>query len=95
MIIAPTAIVSQDAVFSGRKTVTIGSGMSCPFKVHTEGLIDSMSKGSIIHPSAQILANNGDIVIGENCIIEERVVIQNKWALSSRVSINTVSHMIS
>lgn len=31
----------------------------------------TISSGSVIHPSAQIYAESGPIIIGENCIIEE------------------------
>lgn len=31
----------------------------------------TISSGSVVHPSAQIIAESGPIIIGENCIIEE------------------------
>lgn len=35
----------------------------------------TISSGAVVHPSAQIIAESGPIVIGENCIIEEYVKI--------------------
>lgn len=34
-------------------------------------------EGCIVHPSATILAEGGDIIFGDYCIIEELVVIKN------------------
>lgn len=31
----------------------------------------TISSGSVVHPSAQIIAESGPIIVGENCIIEE------------------------
>jgi dynactin-6 len=36
-----------------------------------------IGKGTVVHPSAKLLALCGPITIGENCLIEERVVIKN------------------
>lgn len=38
----------------------------------------TISSGAVIHPSAQIIAESGPIVIGENCIIEEYVKIVHR-----------------
>lgn len=38
----------------------------------------TFGKGCVVHPGCSILAEGGDIIIGDNNIIEERVVIYNK-----------------
>lgn len=38
----------------------------------------TISSGSVIHPSAQIIAESGPIIIGENCIIEEYAKIVHR-----------------
>ncbi|KAL7038523.1 hypothetical protein ACKWTF_009598 [Chironomus riparius] len=38
----------------------------------------TISSGCVVHPSAQIIAESGPIVIGENCIIEEYAKIHNR-----------------
>ena len=35
-------------------------------------------KGTVVHPTVQILAEGGPIVIGDNNLLEEGVVIHNK-----------------
>jgi dynactin-6 len=35
---------------------------------------------TVVHPCAKILATEGPIVIGESNIVEEQVVIENKYA---------------
>ena len=41
------------------------------------GLVD-LGKHTIIHPKAQLIAEGGDIIIGDCCIIEEKVRIINR-----------------
>lgn len=38
----------------------------------------TIGAGTVVHPKATILAL-GPIVIGQNCIIEESVIIVNRW----------------
>jgi len=38
----------------------------------------TISSGSVVHPSAQIIAESGPIIIGENCIIEEYAKIVHR-----------------
>jgi carbonic anhydrase/acetyltransferase-like protein (isoleucine patch superfamily) len=40
----------------------------------------TIGAGTVIHPKAQILAEAGPIVIGENNLVEENAVIANRLA---------------
>ncbi|GAV08215.1 hypothetical protein RvY_17941 [Ramazzottius varieornatus] len=46
--------------------------------------------GTIVHPSARILAENGPIVIGDGNIIEERVTIRNVFPVNEDGSSRTL-----
>lgn len=48
----------------------------------------TISSGSVIHPSAQIIAESGPIIIGENCIIEEYVRIVHKIPEGHKLYVN-------
>lgn len=41
--------------------------------------------GSVLHPKCTVVAMGGPIVIGSHCIVEENVVIVNRFALSVNV----------
>ena len=38
-----------------------------------------LGAGTIVHPRAEILAESGPIVFGENCLIDETAKIINRW----------------
>ena len=40
---------------------------------------DTSGTGTVVHPSAHILAEGGPIVIGENNLIQEQVTIINRY----------------
>lgn len=39
----------------------------------------SLGTQTVVHPGAQILAEDGPIVIGDSNLIQEQVTIINKW----------------
>lgn len=49
----------------------------------------TISSGCVIHPSAQIVAESGPIIIGENCIIEEYVKIFHKIPEGHKLFVNS------
>eukprot|EP00039_Didymoeca_costata_P011690 m.165308 g.165308 ORF g.165308 m.165308 type:complete len:169 (-) comp15257_c0_seq8:2363-2869(-) len=56
---------------------TIGEGTLVCKTAEIEGDV-SIGKDCIIHPTANIIAKDGPIVIGDSCIIEEQVKIINE-----------------
>lgn len=60
--------------------VTIGSGARLPLSLL---ILQSNQwfawKGTVVHPKATIFAMAGPIVIGAGCIIEESVIIVNRF----------------
>ena len=73
------AIVCQDVELKG--DITIGSGLhqfsGCFFTA-----LKRCVPGTIVHPKATIFAIAGPIVIGMGCIIEEGVIIVNRYVLN-------------
>lgn len=45
-----------------------------------------IKEGTVVHIKSNIVAENGDIEIGENNIIEEQATIINKYVHTHRVS---------
>jgi dynactin-6 len=41
----------------------------------------TIEEGTVVHPKARILAKGGPIIIGQNNIIEEQVVIENRFLI--------------
>jgi dynactin-6 len=45
----------------------------------------TISVGSVVHPSAQIIAESGPIIVGENCIVEEYAKIIHRIPSSHKL----------
>lgn len=50
----------------------------------------TISAGCVIHPHCNINAENGPIIFGENCIVEEYVTISNKIGNSISKNVQTL-----
>jgi hypothetical protein len=44
--------------------------------------------GTVVHPKAKIISIGGPIVIGSNCIVEEGVVITNRY-----INLNSIERL--
>jgi NDP-sugar pyrophosphorylase family protein len=68
---------SQTFFFFINSGVVILSKAIVPRETELKGEV-TVGSGTVLHPSAKILALNGPIVIGEGNIIEEKVEIRNR-----------------
>lgn len=56
--------------------MTIESKAVVPRETELKGEI-KIGSGTVLHPTAKILAENGPIIIGAGNLIEEKVIIRN------------------
>ncbi|CAO1613622.1 unnamed protein product [Sympodiomycopsis kandeliae] len=70
---------------SGSKDrLSVGSRVTIAQDCDLRGEI-SIASGTVIHPKCSVLATNGPIEIGQNCIIEETAVIINRRRETLRI----------
>ncbi|RKP24457.1 trimeric LpxA-like protein, partial [Syncephalis pseudoplumigaleata] len=60
------------------RKLVVGPGALVCQEAHLTG---NVSIGCVLHPKCSIIADVGPIVIGRNNILEEGVVIINRWAI--------------
>ncbi|SPO26523.1 related to Dynactin 6 [Ustilago trichophora] len=87
--IATSTLRSTPSTVFRRDNLTVGTRVIIAADADLRGEI-SVASGTVIHPKATILALQGPISIGSNCIIEETAVIVNRKSTPIKIGDNNL-----
>lgn len=74
---ATSGALAGNAASGSKDKLNVGSRVTIAQDCDLRGEI-TLASGTVVHPKCSILAIDGPIEIGQNCIVEETAVIVNR-----------------